>query len=161
QRRPSRAPAAKPSPATAPQFSQTVRNVGLVIDPAAPHASGLLGGIARYNGQDRGWFVSICPRTALSDGHWDGIIACDADARTLAVASAGRMPLISINLGAGAPPSTHGVSFDVTGAATLALQHICERAIRNFACVGRSLETNRLPDGRFDAFRELVHRNGH
>src|SRR5580765_8386881 len=120
----------RPSPAAieiAPPAPPKLRRVLLRIDPSDAFARGVLVGVARYHREHAGWSICIRPDEA-AEWSGDGVIACGEQA--LPCERGGSVAIVNL---AGPTPI---VSIDEPHIARLAVQHLLERGLHQFAFVG-------------------------
>jgi LacI family transcriptional regulator len=134
----------RPSPpvATPTRAPSALRRVLLRIDPSDSLGRGVLAGIARYHRERAGWSICIRPDEA-ADWSGDGIIACGDDPLPR---ETGGVAMVNL---AGPTPI---LSVDEPHVARLAVQHLLERGLHQFAFVG--------PQRRAQAFCRAIQRNG-
>jgi len=156
------APGAKPQAAA----GRGLRHVALLVETTGAYGRGLIQGIAKYNREHGNWSTYFRPH-ALNDSppawlrSWKGdgmLVRIETQEMYEAVRRCG-VPAVNLR-GTIKGLSLPFVSMDNQQVASLALQHLRDRGIRNFAVCGRPGTRNTALIERCDHFRELVEQDG-
>src|SRR6266496_2186746 len=153
-------------PAAPAPARRTLRQVALLIETSGSYGRGLLQGIAKYNREHGEWStyfnphgLSEPPPAWLSSWKGDGMLVRVETPEMFDVIRGAGVPVVNLR-GTVARPGIPYVSIDNLQIATLALQHLRERGLRNFAFCGRTDTNNPALIERGEHFRQLVEREG-
>jgi LacI family transcriptional regulator len=143
-----------------------MRHVALLIETSGSYGRGLLRGIARYNREHEGWSTYFRPHGLgspppdwITKWKGDGILARIDSRKTADLVTALGVPVVNLR-GSYVPISLPLVVVDNVQVAKIALQHLQERGLRNFAFVGRPNGLNPSLDERQEQFKEQVKKAG-
>jgi len=155
-----------PAAAEAPAKAVGLRHVALLVETTGAYGRGLIQGIAKYNREHGNWSTYFRPH-ALNDAppawlrSWKGdgmLVRIETQEMYEAVRRCG-VPAVNLRGTIKGLPLPY-VSMDNRAIAALALAHLRDRGIRNFAVCGRAGTPNTALVERCDHFRELVEADG-
>ncbi len=138
------------------------RHVAILIETSRAYGRGLLRGIARYNREFANWATYFQPQGLdeipppwLKTWRGDGIIARVDNRRVAEALEAAGVPVVNLR------GTVSGLPFPFIGSdndavAQLAVDHLRDRAFRNYAFCGFPRESHPGLDRRGDRFRERV-----
>lgn len=164
---PDLAPAApRPQAMTRRATAGGIRQVALLIETSGSYGRGLLQGIAKYNRDHGGWSTYFRPHGLAEAapswlGHFkgDGMLVRIQSEQTLNIVKKSGVPVVNLCGTLDGLPFPY-VCIDNTQVAELALQHLRERGLSNFAFCGRPRGANPNLDERSDFFRAIVEADG-
>ncbi len=143
------------------------RHVALLIETSREYGRGLLRGVTRFHREHGHWSIYFKPQglgTAPPDWlrTWkgDGILARIDDRRMAERVLETGLPAVDLR-GAMGDLGVPSIGVDNREVAQMALEHLLERGLRNFAFCGVPPGKNRFDDQRCDFFREEVESRGH
>jgi LacI family transcriptional regulator len=143
--------------------------VAVVIDPSLPYDRELGKGVAQYAREVGDWRLYIEEEEArrLPDfKSWSGqgIIASFDEPHVAKAVGAARLPTVAVGGGGGAYDPQSGIPYvdtDNVAIATLAAEHLLERALQHFGFYGlRSSQATGWSEARAAAFRHRISRAG-
>jgi len=148
------------------QPRSSVRRVALLVESSGSYGRGLLQGIARYNRERGNWSTYFRPQGLNGPlptwlRRWDGdgmLVRVDAP-ETIEWARKSKLPIVSLRSSLAKLPFPN-LSVDNRQIAQLALDHLHERGLRNFAFCGRREGLNPALDDRREQFCDLVELRG-
>jgi LacI family transcriptional regulator len=139
-----------------------MRQVALLIETSGSYGRGLLQGIAKYNREHGDWStyfkphgLSDPPPAWLSSFKGDGILMRVEKPEMFEIVRRAGVPVVNLR-GTVCRAGIPYVTIDNLEIAKLALQHLRERGLRNFAFCGRPETTNPALHQRGEHFRQLV-----
>ncbi|MEO6435486.1 MAG: DNA-binding transcriptional regulator [Tepidisphaeraceae bacterium] len=143
-----------------------IRQVAILVETSGAYGRGLLQGIARYNRDHGGWSTYFRPHGLmesapawLSSFTGDGMLVRIETAQTLDLVRQSGVPVVNLRGTLSGVPFPY-VCIDNLQVAQLAIQHLRERGLTNFALCGRPRGVNPNLDERCDQFINLVERDG-
>jgi LacI family transcriptional regulator len=156
----------RPSETTAKPHANGLKHVALLVETTGAYGRGLLQGIAKYNREHGGWSTYFRPH-ALNDAppgwlrNWkgDGMIIRAETPEMYEVVRRCGVPAVNLRGTVAGLPLPY-VTMDNRQLAALALSHLRDRGIRNFAVCGRAGTKNPALSERCEHFRELVEAAG-
>ena len=144
-----------------------MRDVALLIETSGSYGRGLLQGIAKYNRTRGGWSTYFRPHgladalpTWLSKWKGDGLLVRIETQKVANLIAKLNVPTVNLRSTLVGLPFPY-VGPDNAALAKLAVQHLLERGIKNFALCSRPRGKNPAIDERGDAFEQLVEKAGH
>ena len=157
-------PTRSQTPLTPPRGA--MRQVALLIETSGSYGRGLLQGIAKYNREHGNWSTyfkphGLCdpPPAWLSSWKGDGMLVRVETPEMFHVVRRAGVPVVNLR-GTVARAGIPYVTIDNLEVAALALQHLRERGLRNFAFCGRPQTTNPALHERRQYFQQLVEKDG-
>ena len=161
-----KAPAQRVHAPTSPRPASALRHVALLVETTGAYGRGLLQGIAKYNREHGNWSTYFRPH-ALNDSppawlrNWkgDGILVRIETPEMYEVVRRCGVPAVNLRGTLPNLPLPY-VSMDNRQLAQLALTHLRDRGLRNFAVCGRGGTKNPALAERCDVFREMVEAEG-
>ena len=143
-----------------------LKHVALLVETTGSYGRGLIQGIAKYNREHGNWSTYFRPH-ALNDSpptwlrSWkgDGILVRIETPEMYEVVRRCGVPAVNLRGTLKGLPLPY-VSMDNRQIASLALQHLRDRGMRNFAVCGRAGSPNVALIERCDHFRELLEQDG-
>ena len=159
-------PAIAPSVENAKAQAKGLKHVALLVETTGAYGRGLIQGIAKYNREHGNWSTYFRPH-ALNDAppawlrSWkgDGMIVRIETQEMYEVVRRCGVPAVNLRGTIKNLPLPY-VAMDNQQIAGLALSHLRDRGIRNFAVCGRAGTANNSLIERCDHFRELVEADG-
>ena len=146
---------------------EKVRNVAVLIETSRAYGRGLLRGVAQYNREHGRWAIYFVPQGLdepppawLKDWKGDGILARIANHKTADVVLKTGLPVVELR---GAVPDLDMpfIGVDNLVVAQLALEHLTDRGLRQFAFCGLHHGEYMRMDERCDHFVRLAEAAGY
>ena len=144
-----------------------VRHVAVLIETSRAYGRGLLRGVAQYNREHGRWAIYFVPQGLdepppgwLKDWKGDGILVRIANRKTAKTVLETGLPMVELR---GALSDLHVpfIGVDNCIVAQLALEHLMDRGLRNFAFCGLHRGEYVLMDERCDHFVRLAEAAGY